>query len=179
MATRRHADASEPGSRTRDLEGEVGQRAALEFQRREWRVDVFGWAAMALLLGAGLLGVFGGGPLAGAEATATDGSIAVHYPRFMRNNVSEEMRIEVRARAGGDRVPIAIERAWTEAVQIERVTPLPAEVRSDDEWVTYVFEAAEGRAAVIVDFQARGPGRLGGRMRVDGEPVRVRALVYP
>ena len=50
---------------------EVGQD--LDFQRREWAVQRVGWGAMALVILAALLGLFGSsGPLSRAATNAAD-----------------------------------------------------------------------------------------------------------
>src|SRR5690242_8532320 len=62
--------------------------------RREWRIERIGWAVMAVLLAAGLLGLLGYGPLSQARA-GEPGTLSVTYDRLQRASAPSEYHFTV------------------------------------------------------------------------------------
>ena len=62
--------------------GELQIDEDMDFQHKEWIAERWGWRIMALVLLAGLLGLFGQGPL--SDKTVQSGSLLVQYGRFER-----------------------------------------------------------------------------------------------
>ena len=61
----------------------------LSFQRREWSIQRAGWLVMATIVIAGLIGLFGAGPLSSANAEA--GPLQLQYSRFERRHAPSEL----------------------------------------------------------------------------------------
>jgi len=156
----------------------------LAFQRRSWRMQRVGWAMMAILLAAGLAGVFGVGPASSASAVQED--LKVSYERFPRAATDTDLVIEFQPREDVSR--IAVESRYLEQGGLLDVWPLPASM-----------ESVDGRAVIAVatpmdesDERPRRPsmltmrlhpsrvGWLSTNVHMDGRPaVRVRHLVLP
>jgi hypothetical protein len=96
----------------------------LPFQRRFVAVQRAGWVLVALVLVAGLLGVFGTGPLAHATATAPSKAFSVDYDRFLRTAQITQLHISIEA--SGDRTTrIALSHDYLNAVNLGGVSPQP------------------------------------------------------
>src|SRR5437870_1413168 len=103
----------------------------LEFQRHSWRVQRVGWAALALLIGAALLGLLGKGPLCRTTAAVPAGDLRVDYERFGHFHTDAALRIEAVPAPGGDgRLRLWVDREYLEGVQIQHVLPQPDRVET-------------------------------------------------
>lgn len=149
------------------------------FARRAWRVQRAGWTVMALTLVAALAGVFGGGPLAHAEATAA--GLHVEYERFCRNGGDARLELRVDA-AGADGARVWFAREYLERFELIEVLPQPERVDSSADIVRMTFSAPEGREEVTVLLRTRPRtiGRVEGALGVEGGgQVRFTQLSYP
>ncbi len=160
---------------------EVGQD--LDFQRREWLVERVGWAAMALLILAGLLGLLGGGPLARATAGDRGGPVWLEYDRFERYRSPATLRLHLSARQWPEgRARVRLSREYLEGVQVERVVPEPESIEAGPDWFTYVLRVTDPTRppAVTFDVKPERLWRLEGRIGLaDGPELRFGQLVYP
>jgi hypothetical protein len=163
------------------LQGEAGSPAVLAFQRREWAVERTAWAVGLALLAAAALGLFGDGPLARRTASTPDGRLAVDFDRFARAQAPTTLRVRVEPPAAVGALRLALDRAYVEGVDVERVVPRPQRVETGGEWITWVFEVpAPGPATIVFRLQHEGPGRPTARLRLgDGPALAFTALVYP
>lgn len=162
--------------------GSIQVSQDLEFQARQWTVQRVGWGAMALVVLAALVGVFGNGPLADATARSSDGAYEVEYSRFARHRAPSSIRVALREGAVASEARLAIDRGYADGMQIEQVYPEPESVEAGANEVVYTFKlAAEGTASTIV-FSAlyEDMGRNGGTLALEGHPpVRLSQFVYP
>jgi hypothetical protein len=148
----------------------------LAFQRREWRVQRFGWWLLTAFVVAAALGLFGGGVLSRAEARSPDGALSIRYERFVR--VGAVMRLTVEA-TGPDRREVVISREYFEGLRIDRITPEPAslEVGRDDVRLTFSGGAADG-LTVIIDCEPLHFGRAHAAFRAGSAVARFTQLTY-
>jgi hypothetical protein len=147
----------------------------VEFQRRVWIAQRFGWVSFAILIIAALLGLFGSGVI---SRSAADGSgLSVQYERFGRLLRSTDLQVTLTA--PGDTARLELERRYFDSVQIEQIIPIPHAVESRDGWLVYNFI---GPSPVSVTFHLR-PARFGsveGTARIPGgDAVRFRQFIYP
>jgi hypothetical protein len=162
--------------------GDLEVEQDLAFQRREWVVERVGWTAMLVLAVAGLLGLFGTGPLAAAEARGADG-LLLDYGRFERFNAPAELIFEVPAQsiAEDGTFTLALARDYLDDVEVEQVTPEPEEVRADGEWLTFTFGSAAPEAVTVVfhlQHDRIGPTELHVRLG-DNQPLAIGQFIYP
>jgi len=144
---------------------------ALDFQRRRQLVERVGWIAMALVVLAALVGLFGPGLLSAARAGETDGPLWMEYNRFARLQAPQTLRAHLgpdAAKNGEARV--WLDREYLQSVQVQQVTPQPALVVAGPDRLTYVFEVdgTEQPTAVTFNVLPDSFGPLRGRVGLEG-----------
>jgi hypothetical protein len=179
------SSARRPGPRTG---GGLEIDEDLPFQRREWVAERVGWAAMALLVLAALLGLFGTGPLASATAGNPAGPLWIEYERFNRLLAPATLRVHLGAGAArGGEARVWLDRRYLESVQLQRVTPQPDGVEAAPDRMVFVFRMAEPDQPTTITFSFKPerfgslPGRAGlaGAGAPPDRPLRFRQFVYP
>ena len=162
--------------------GSIQVNQDLKFQSRQWTVQRVGWAVMALVVLAAVVGVFGNGPLANATARSSDGAYQVEYARFARHRAPTSIRVVLQQGAVGSEARIAIDRGYADGMQVEQVYPEPESVEVGGNEVVYTFKLAAEGTATTVDFSAlyEDMGRNGGTIALEVHPpVRLSQFVYP
>jgi hypothetical protein len=153
-----------------------------QFQRWEWRLQRLGWLIWATLLGAGLAGLLGPGPLSRQTATSRDGSLTIVYDKYV--HFQHPITVEATMLADGDdqELRLHLSRSLLDRVQIERIEPTPAAERLTPDGIQYDFSTAPGatrvKAAFHVVFEKIGVSEGQWRLQ-SGAPVVVSQLVYP
>src|SRR4051812_23546923 len=142
-----------------------------DFQRRYWRLQRGAWVGLALVLLAGILGLFGSGPLAHATIGAPGAPLRLEYDRFGRIEAPSTLTALVRpsTRRPGEAI-LHLDRGFTDNFQIERVQPMPERAEAGPDHSVYAFRVTGPGEPVRVTFRLR-PEQIGprsGRMRVDG-----------
>ena len=142
--------------RTLDIEEDEG------FQRREWLVQRIGWAILALIAAAALLGAFGQGVLADAEASSKEGTLHARYERLVRMHAPARIEFTLApGLAGADgRARLWLDRRYAEELEITGIQPEPAEVSVTPALLIYQFAVADGGRPVRVTFSVEH-GRAG------------------
>jgi len=161
---------------------EIGQD--LEFQRKSWKVQRFGWLVMLLIVVAALLGLFGGGPLAHDDAGSKGSTLYVEYRRFQRYNSPAELRITVGPGAirADSTARIWLDREWLTASEIKAIVPEPERSENIEDRTVYTFRVAPAAAGSLITFAlwTRKIGRQRGRVGVDAGPShRFSQFTYP
>jgi hypothetical protein len=151
------------------------------FQRREWRVQKVGQVLMAILVAAGLGGLFGDGPL--SRATVTDAAgLDVAYGRFERVEAPTDLRIHVHPRAvRGGRAEVWLDREYLRDTMILSVDPAPAAAAVAHDRLVYAFDVADPAQAVdvVIHLKLQRAGLRRARVGVAGGSVSFRQVVYP
>jgi hypothetical protein len=151
-----------------------------EFQRRFWRAQRVGWVVLALLVVAGLAGLFGQGAL--SDARSGSGDLVVEHPRLLRRASPGMFRLHASAAAArGGRLAIALDNALVHELKLEPIVPEPVEVIAGDSTTVYVFRVdGAASAELLIPFKARTWGRLEGRIAIAGRDATVVSMfVYP
>jgi hypothetical protein len=154
----------------------------IEWQRRLWSFERWGWLVLLLILIGAALGLAGDGVLAAATASSANGVVTVEYPRYLRAKSPQRLSVLLAPPAGasGDTLSLWLDAAYLEDVIIERISPEPARIEAGMERRTFEF-AWDGSGPVPVTFEVtmRGGGRLVGRIGSGAEAVTISQLVYP
>ena len=155
----------------------------VDFQRRDWRFERIGWAAMLLAAAAALTGVLGHGPLSGAEAGASGGPLRVHYDRFIRHSSPAPITIEIGPGAAPDSLArVRIDHAYLARFDIDHIVPEPEATAAGAEHSTYVFRIADPSRPARITFALvpLGFGRLRPRVGLgDAPPLEFRQFALP
>ena len=153
------------------------------FQRREWRIQRISWVLVTLIIVAGLLGAFGGGPLAHATASASGVPIRLDYDRTVRYEVPSELRIILDPSAIR---PDGVTQLWLphrylDHVAIEQVTPQPVRTIGGASGALYEFHLTPGQAAVVsFTVKPRRAGMIDGQLVLpDRRGLSFRQFVFP
>jgi hypothetical protein len=147
----------------------------LNFQRREWKIQRVAWVAMALLIIAALLGVFGTGPL--SSATIEREGLRLEHERFCRWQRGTDLRFTIGGT--GDPVLLLLGSEYLDRVKIERITPEPGKVEAVSDGVVFQF-FLQGPAAVTFHLTPKKFGLVSGKARLDqAAPITFTQFIYP
>jgi hypothetical protein len=163
--------------------GELDVGQDLEFEKRWWKIERTGWALIALVLLAALLGFLGPGPLTKQTAGDRHGPLWLEYYRFHRYQAPVELRVNVGAEAAKDNhLAIWINQQYIDAIHIDHVDPEPESVELADQRFIYTFKAAELSAAgrIVFHFKPTAFGKTPVRIGlVNGEEIGFTQFFYP
>jgi hypothetical protein len=155
----------------------------LTYQRREWRFERAGWAVMVVLLLAGLLGLFGYGPLSRARA-GTQGALMVRYDRLQRASAPTEYHFQAApwlTRNG--QLRLRFDDALLDEVEMESILPEPVQMRAGPGYTEFVFamDGTEGPSAHLqFQFKPATFGHVRGRVSTEGaEPLVIDQIIFP
>ena len=142
------------------------------FQRKEWRFQRVGLAALFLFVLAALLGLTGmGGPLSRGEAGDSNGPLRVEYERFVRRGSSSKVTLHVHGATGAIRFWVSA--PYLEHVQIDSVAPAPDLESVETDRHIYGIRAGSPDVSVTVNLRHEEAGRLEAEIGlVDGPSVR-------
>src|SRR5262249_50526641 len=117
----------------------AGLTKPLSFQRREWRVQRLGWALMALIILAGLLGLFGNGPL--AQRTLSNGVLQLDFEWLARRDAQTSWTLRPRTPPADGLYRVALDANWGQYFRIDAIQPWPSSTRiANGRWI-YEFAA--------------------------------------
>jgi hypothetical protein len=163
--------------------GEIQLSDDLPFSRKSWILERIGWAALGLLLAAGLAGLLGPGLFSKTRAGEPGGPIRVEFDRFERRQNEGTLRVELGPlREESGRAGLRIENRYLDGLEIESLRPEPVQVTADSGGTTFLFSKRGDGDGVSVVFEVRFKtfGLLAGRFsRPGGGEVEIRQFVYP
>lgn len=142
----------------------------LRAERREWRTERIGWVAMLALVVAALAGLLGTGPL--SHADAGDDRLRVAYERTIRRQAPARLKVQLPAGAAeGAEAWLWIDRAYADAVAIQKITPAPLAVEAAGDRLGYRLALDPSRSTVVeLALEPEAMGAQRARLWLDGEP---------
>lgn len=150
--------------------------------RREWRFERVGWSALALVIAAGLAGLFGDGGLSTVAVSSPDGGAAMRHERVVRRNAPTEIELRLPAEAGGDTVAVvSVDDEYLRRTDVRRVTPEPLRVRAAGGRVEFHLLRVDPAQPMTVVLRVEGES-MGLRRATIGTshgPIFLRQLVLP
>lgn len=144
----------------------------LAHQRLEWRLERIGWAVMALLVLAGLLGLFGYGPVSRASA-GDAATLSLDYDRFQRASAPSEYRFSASPALSGDgEVRLRFDGGLMDQVELDSVLPEPREVRAGPGYTEFAFatDGGDQPAEIVFQFRQATFGHVRGHVTAQGAP---------
>jgi len=162
--------------------GDLDLDQDLTFEKRQWKVQRVGWAAMVLIVVAALLGVFGSGPLS-AASVGDNATLVAHYQRFVRHQGQGELVVKVAPNEAAEgRVEFWLTTEFLGEIDLQGISPEPDEVRSAGDRQIFVFLVDDPTCPleVSISYFPNGLGRVsGGIGLVDGPDFSFNQLSYP
>jgi hypothetical protein len=154
------------------------------FQQRSWRWQRIGWALIALIIVAALLGCFGSGLFDKARVGGQSEALALEYNRFGRAKAeTSTLQVKIKAGTGTDgRVRLWLSREYLESVQIMSLIPQPVGVEAGIDRYTFVFSVSDASQPSSVTFrlEPERPGMLRGQIGIEGgQSLSFSQFVYP
>jgi hypothetical protein len=151
------------------------------YQRKEWRVQRIIWVFVAALLIAALAGLFGPGPLS-STSTGTP-SFRVEYLRFARWQAPQSLVVSADT-AGAPTLRLAFDRSFLNSMQVQQITPQPANAKASGNNFIYSFATGPGTATDITfNLQPNSLGTIHGAISLltagRSSSLHFTELVYP
>jgi len=151
----------------------------MDFQVRNWRAERIGWILMAIVVVAGLFGLFARGPVSdGRIARGT--ALAVEYERFAHTTARTYFTIRI-ARPSTPEVHLRLSRAFVETYDIEVLQPPPLRATAGPSGLELmVTRPGAGDLAVDIAARPRRFGRASLAVGVEGQAsVSFTQFIYP
>jgi len=152
------------------------------FHWKQFFAEQVGWAAMALSLGWAIIGGFGDGWISRRDVSSETDDAAIEFQKFIRRDSPADVRLSLPLDASSDSIQVHISEEFLDAVRLERIVPLPEGMELDSDGATARFHLAsgQGRASIAIEYKAKHPGRLHGRLRIaGGSELAFDQFVYP
>jgi hypothetical protein len=141
----------------RNNEIAVGEN--LDFQRKWWKFERAIWLVFFLVLICDLLGLFGRGWLAKAQAATPDKALTLDYERIERASTPSIMTLHLGSAAIHDgQIHIFISDSVVRPLGAQRISPQPAVSALADGGITYTFPATSTPATVQIALEPSFPG---------------------
>jgi hypothetical protein len=136
----------------------------MDYQQRSWRHERVGWVVLAAILVSAVLGAFSHGIL-GYRSVSDDGRLTVAYEQVARRGGVTDLEVSVAPDAlKSDRLQVHVSEHYLDRMDIEAITPEPAEMLADGDGVTFEFsiDDIDDRPAseIVLRFDLR-PDQVG------------------
>jgi hypothetical protein len=153
-----------------------------KFQRREWIFERVGWLFISAVLIAAMLGLLGPGLLSSRTATTADGSLTLHYDRYVQQSVPLAFKMRfLGASQIDERVKLIISQDFLDRVSIASIVPTPEAVLSVSDGQAFVFRRTPSSDwSVLFRFEFESPGTSACRIELEGkEGIAISQFVFP
>ena len=148
--------------------GDLQLQSDLAHERREWRVQRFGWVLLALFCGSALAGLLGPGPLSKAHAGKIGSELFIEYHRNIRKHAPSSLKIFCRPNSNREQFSITLDRGFLEKIKIERIQPEPANtVAAGDNYIFRFGSSGNSEQVVTFHFEADSVGQLETTVKLD------------
>ena len=144
-----------------------------KFQTHEWVAIKIGWYLMLAIIIAGLLGLFGSGPLSSKTAKIEGASVV--YERYLRYSMESEISITVTGQLPDS--SIYINAGYLEKVKIIAIRPGPESMETMGDNERFKFHSGDPKKAVLhLEPTETGPLPLG--VGLKGKIEKLNQYVY-
>ena len=144
------------------------------------RLQALTEVVVAIVVAAGLLGLFGTGPLSSATAEGANKAIGITYERILRRTVQTELRIALHRPTAGPTVEVLMPDAFLNDMSIASSSPRASAMRVAPHGITYVFDVGpEGTGHITFDLKPKGYGAITSPFVVAGEPIVLHQFIFP
>ncbi len=148
---------------------EVAVGEDLEFHRKWWNFEHIAWFFFAFLILCDVLGLFGRGWLAKAQASTPDGALRLNYERIERTSTPSTMTLHFSPAAVHDgQIKVFISESLITPLGAQRIAPQPAMSTLTDGGILYTFAASGGQDTAEIALEPAFPGHHAFRIEVPG-----------
>jgi hypothetical protein len=159
--------------------GNIEVGSDIDFEKRWRRTQWIVWTVMILFVIAGLLGLFGRGPM--SKKTVTEGATQVEYERFARYRTPAPMTVSLLpSNASSPQVEMQLDDTLLDGLRAEQTKPQPLSWRHAGSSAVLTFDRP--RSGMLRVHFAQEPPRAGpttGHVVVDGHSFTIKQFVYP
>lgn len=149
-------------------------RFELGWNRLQLSIEVL----VAVVVAAGLLGLFGTGPL--SSATQVRPGFAVAYQRIVRRTLQTELTISLTKPARGSTFEVLMPKSFLADMSIASASPRASAMRVEPNGIAYVFDVGTaGTGEISFDLKPKGYGAITSPFLVGGEPVVLHQFIFP
>ncbi|WP_109485629.1 hypothetical protein [Occallatibacter savannae] len=160
---------------------EVAVGEDLEFQRKWWKFENAVWVFFGIIIVCDVLGVFGRGWLAKAQATTPDRAVVLSYERMERAFTPSILDLEISQNAIRDgKVTVFVSGSVVKDLGAARISPQPLTSTIGNDGYTYVFPATTSPATIQIALSPPSAGLRHFRVQVAGsEAIEASVFVFP
>lgn len=155
----------------------------LRHEDRERIIGGIGLALVLTVLGLGLAGILGSGPLSNVVASTPSGHFRVKYHRFERQQAP--VRLQVFLDHPGQRIETSrlwINRSYLERMKIKSIMPEPDGIEAGADGIIFSFRVHPLEPKLLVAFQLEPDdfGQIFAHLISDqGEHLQFKHFIYP
>jgi hypothetical protein len=147
-------------------------------QQRMWRIERVGWALMALVLLAALLGFMGHGLFSERSAGTPEAGFVVTYHRFERYAAPTLLSVWLTTDNGGE-TRLRVSQEFLRKIEQLHVDPEPERVELDSGFDTYVFRT-RAPGPIVFHYEPTSAGSMAIMLGLEDGPLQtVHQFVYP
>ena len=151
-------------------------RFELGWNRLQTAIEIL----VATVVVAGLLGLFGTGPLSSATTQGSNKDVAIAYERILRRTVQTELSINLTKPAVGSTLEVLMPDAFLNDMSIASSSPRASAMRVEPQGVAYVFDVgAAGTGRITFTLKPKGYGAIASPFVVGGETIVLHQFIFP
>jgi hypothetical protein len=177
------ADCTPSSTFTRSAMSELDFADVSPHQRYErgWnRLQIIIETFVAIVVVAGVLGLFGTGPLSSTATTVAGLPITIKYDRILRRTLQSQFILDITQPIPDRALEIELPNAFLQDVDIVSTSPRSSAMRTERDGIVYVFDVGATRQGqVVFSLKPRAAGFMNSSMQVLGSAVSVRQFVFP
>ena len=164
------------------VNGELEVGYDQRFEKSWSRAETVGRGLMALFLVAGLIGLFGRGPLSHHTNSAEDAALAVDFEPVARSQTGTQVTLHLSNPTESPTMDVFVGSNIGEPMGLQRILPQPVSTRLVDDGMVLTVAVTPGTRDSELRFMLQptslGPNQLVARL-ADHEPLRWTQFVVP
>lgn len=154
----------------------------LNFQYRTWRIQRIGWIVMALIICAGLAGLFGHHPFTKKTKETANKELSVEYTPYTRYESQDDLRVRFTSDPSHltQIIRLWFDEAYLDSLNVVAVSPLPLRGESRKGQRAFVFQSDGRPFTATFSVQLHKFGVVQGSIATDtGEVLPITHFVWP
>lgn len=131
----------------------------LKFQKKEWVFQRVVWMIMLVIVVLAVIGVFGNGPIAKAEAGNPQDLLHIKYDRIVRERAQTGSLVTINLnrsailrQTGDTLIHLWISQDWVHSMGLTSTTPYPARTSLNDSAIVFSFVAPYDSKSIKILF---------------------------